>query len=829
MRSTVEQVRVIERRQLVARGDLGDAPAPGRGVLVRDLVLGTSDAAIVIGATGQILDWNPAAERFFGHQSQEVVGRRCREILGCRDLDGVALCSADCPFIHGLGARRPPPPLDLLVQDRRGHLAEVSGSLMLLGSSSGGPDARALVLLRPAPSAVTVGPSRLLASSAPGALPVETGGPTSQPAPGGRGSSYPLPPGAAPTAHRDRWRGEGTDLAGTLDRLLLITGADAAEVFLAAPVGGQLVLAEHRGSARRAFRQIVQFAPGQGFPGLVAQSGDLLLSSDLPHDDRYLREQVKAQGFRFYLCVPIWGSHGLLGSLHIASRRHPEAVVSQRLLLTGLARHLAVALELARLRAAETAGQQPHDPTLDPAANLRELAHQGVQALVHIADVDCGALLVSKGRGERSEALALVGEEGVPPRLQRAMARLCDDVSCPAIAQQRCILPVGRDPADSPLCRAVQRGLGSTLCLPLAVGGRPFGVVLLGSQRRESLPTRHLSILHAAMDRVALTIHNALVAVRERQGRGGRLSTDSGSGLNGLPLADPFNPLVPSAARESVDSSLPRPVAPSRADVPSPADTPFLDLRCLGQFAIYRDGHPVPPERFARRRSLTLLKVLLTRYGKQIHREELIELLWPEAERRSTSDLLNVVVHYLRRGLEPEAAAGQPSRFIRTSGDYYAFDVSSPHQLDSQEFLEAARFGMEIEARGQPSAALDAYRRAIARYAGDFLEDELYSDWCALEREYLRERFLGVLRRAAQLCLDQGDLESAITYFRRALLTDSTLEDVHRALMKAFWRAGRRDEALRQYRECRAILARELGITPMPETEALRQRIAADA
>ena len=32
---------------------------------------------------------------------------------------------------------------------------------------------------------------------------------------------------------------------------------------------------------------------------------------------------------------------------------------------------------------------------------------------------------------------------------------------------------------------------------------------------------------------------------------------------------------------------------------------------------------------FARRRALTLLKILLTNYGKIVVRDELIELLWP--------------------------------------------------------------------------------------------------------------------------------------------------------------------------------------------------------
>ncbi|MBI2958098.1 MAG: response regulator receiver protein, partial [Chloroflexi bacterium] len=50
----------------------------------------------------------------------------------------------------------------------------------------------------------------------------------------------------------------------------------------------------------------------------------------------------------------------------------------------------------------------------------------------------------------------------------------------------------------------------------------------------------------------------------------------------------------------------------------------------------------------------------------------------------------------------------------------------------------------------------------------------------------------------------------------------------HRQLMSCLWAAGRRDEALRQFQECRRILARELDIEPLAETQALYAKINKD-
>ncbi|MCL4543685.1 MAG: bacterial transcriptional activator domain-containing protein [Chloroflexi bacterium] len=50
-----------------------------------------------------------------------------------------------------------------------------------------------------------------------------------------------------------------------------------------------------------------------------------------------------------------------------------------------------------------------------------------------------------------------------------------------------------------------------------------------------------------------------------------------------------------------------------------------------------------------------------------------------------------------------------------------------------------------------------------------------------------------------------------------------------RLVMQLLLRDRRRDEALRQYRECRDALQRELGLAPAVETEALHRSIVTAA
>jgi DNA-binding SARP family transcriptional activator/GAF domain-containing protein len=603
------------------------------------------------------------------------------------------------------------------------------------------------------------------------------------------------------------------DLNLILDSLLSETGADAAELFLAAPISGQLQLAAHRGPASRAFRQMLEFERGQGFPGLVAQSQSPLVCLDLANDRRYLRSEVTRRGFQQYVCVPLNGSSGCLGSLHVAFRRRLGMPADTLPILEGVARHLAVTLEMLRWRAAAQVTFSVLTTYREGAASFQEAARRGLEALIGLARVDCGALLMSDGEAGR---LRLGHEVDLPLHLHRAFVRTRACVGCPAVARQRTVLPTDPDRGGSPLCQVVHRDLSTTLCLPLIVHGQAFGVVLLGSPGTQHMPGQLLTRLDVAIDRVAKSLYetwdalarSTLASVRLAENDvSGRLDSDSLdlNGRTGLLLRT--GPARPKSPSETTSESA------------------WLDLRCLGSFQVFRQGLPIPPECFVRRRSLTLLKILLTRHGKQVHREELIDLLWSGAPPASANDLLNVVVHHLRRVLDSGLPDCARNSFVRTSGDFYAFNVDLPHRVDSVEFQQAVHEGTVSEARGDAAAALAAFDRAIRLYAGDFLEDEPFGDWCALEREYLRETFLTTLRRTACLYRDRGDADSAISCLQKALRIDPTQEEAHRSLMEIFWQTGRRDEALRQYRICRAALRRVLGIAPMPETEALRRRI----
>ncbi len=585
---------------------------------------------------------------------------------------------------------------------------------------------------------------------------------------------------------------DGVDLFHTLDRVLERTGADAAEFFVAFPQERILLLAAHRGEAARAFLERVEFGFGTGFPGLTAETGEPLVTVDLAGDERYLRRSVAREGFRCYVCVPVVASRGLLGTLHVAARGSRVDLVARLPFLREVARCLGGELdrELNRFQEWLTAGgfgkgARASMPT-DPGQTLQNLADELTQAV----GAASGLLLVAEGDSSalRPAAFSACAR---PPRAAgsgRAWA------SCPALSRQTPRVVRKRRDCPSGACRAVHGGAVVRLCVPLVAGAHRLGVFSAGYRSRHPWPGCHLLRLLVGAESLA----GALWMLRDgRRSYGGS--------------AEPAAPRASPVAAPPAEGSPCGPHCPPG----------FLHIRCLGRFSVSRDGIPVAASEFRRSRALVVLKILLSRYGRPVHRDELVEWLWSGNPPPNADQFVQGAVHYLRRALEPHLSQPGHSRFILTEGKTYLFNPQAPHWLDVREFSEKAALSEALERRGELAASLAASHEAAELYRGPFLEDEPYSEWCSREREQLRSTYLEVLRRIGRLYGRQGQYDRAIEAYRRALAVDPLLEDVHRALMELLWRAGRRSEALRQFHRCRSQLESELGVAPEPETEAL--------
>jgi LuxR family maltose regulon positive regulatory protein len=155
--------------------------------------------------------------------------------------------------------------------------------------------------------------------------------------------------------------------------------------------------------------------------------------------------------------------------------------------------------------------------------------------------------------------------------------------------------------------------------------------------------------------------------------------------------------------------------------------------------------------------------------------------------------------------------------------DLYRFNRETTYWFDVEEFARLLDRVEETQT-GDGESKIALLEQALALYQGDYLTG-IYDDWCAFEREGLRERYLAALEMLASLRVEQGDLQAAIELYQRVVASEPYQEAAHRAIMDCYYRLGDRAAAIRQYQACVEILREDLGLSPMPETEELYLKI----
>ena len=221
-------------------------------------------------------------------------------------------------------------------------------------------------------------------------------------------------------------------------------------------------------------------------------------------------------------------------------------------------------------------------------------------------------------------------------------------------------------------------------------------------------------------------------------------------------------------------------------------------IETLGGFRVVREDGVVPAGAWQSKKARDLLKILVARRGHPVPKEEMMEMLWPDADTSALRNRFSVAVTTVRSVLDPERRWPQ-DQFVISSVE--SITLRPEHLIvDVESFLEYAESGLRKRRVGNIGSSRDELLRAEAAYRGDFLEEDAYEDWAVALREQARATYLQVVRALAGDAIDADDPSTAQRYLLRILERDSYDEGAHLSLVKALVAERRHGEARRAYR-----------------------------
>lgn len=288
-----------------------------------------------------------------------------------------------------------------------------------------------------------------------------------------------------------------------------------------------------------------------------------------------------------------------------------------------------------------------------------------------------------------------------------------------------------------------------------------------------------------------------------------------------------------SAANHSAIHPTPAPAAQNQR-VKLQVDTQSMRIYVLGQFRIDRlergGWEPVVNRTWRRRRARALLGCLLSSPGRRLGRERAMEALWPDLDMETAANRLNGAVHELRRILEPELARPAASRMLRLERDILELAGRSQIWVDAETFESLLNEANNMSVSGPDGAShIENIERLLEEsallYSGDYLPEELYSEWSAPRREALRRDWIGLLLKLSELREKRGSFVTAMEPLNRLLAADPTDETAVQRLMLLLTQLDRRGEALNTYRKLATRLQRLYDSEPLPETRDLYEQL----
>lgn len=249
-----------------------------------------------------------------------------------------------------------------------------------------------------------------------------------------------------------------------------------------------------------------------------------------------------------------------------------------------------------------------------------------------------------------------------------------------------------------------------------------------------------------------------------------------------------------------------------------------LSIHLFGKFCVRRDQQVL--DGFDARKVQELFCYLLLHRDHSLPRETLAGLLWPDTTTAQSKKSLRQVLWQLQSALGSQHESAR-DRVLLVEPDWVQLNSEANLWLDVAIFEQAFTLVQKMSGHELDASKAQVLQNAVQLYQGPLLEG-WYNDWCLYERERLQSMYLAMLDKLMGYCEAYQDYETGLLYGMRIMCYDRARERTHRRLMRLHYLNGDRSAALRQYEQCAAALAEELGVGPSKHTIALYEQIQAD-
>jgi len=165
-----------------------------------------------------------------------------------------------------------------------------------------------------------------------------------------------------------------------------------------------------------------------------------------------------------------------------------------------------------------------------------------------------------------------------------------------------------------------------------------------------------------------------------------------------------------------------------------------IEVRTFGGLSIYYKGSPVAIG-WESQKARLLFCCLLVTFDQWVHRQKLIEAIWPGCNMLSGEKNFKTTLSRLRKSFSGANCLNP----VLTQGEAVRINFDAV-ELDASRFRNYSSQGIKHLVRGEIKTAIKYLEDAQDMYLGEFLPEEPYNEFISIARSELADIYSSVLK-----------------------------------------------------------------------------------
>jgi len=237
----------------------------------------------------------------------------------------------------------------------------------------------------------------------------------------------------------------------------------------------------------------------------------------------------------------------------------------------------------------------------------------------------------------------------------------------------------------------------------------------------------------------------------------------------------------------------------------SKKNKPTLQLQCFGNYNLTKNEINSESIKWRTNKVKELFAYLILKNGEEVHKSELIEILFEGIDQKKAQNSLYVTMSYLRKQLETFGI----SRNSILVKENYTLQIGK----GVCDFVDFDRFLNKYYNDEVADENIGEYEEIVKLYKGEFLEKEDYL-WAYDAREYIYNSYEKILISMAEYYKINKNFKKTENTLLRIIDNNSLSEEGNKKLLELYIDFKKTKLYLKQYEKYTITLKEELNVIP---------------